>query len=144
MAHTITPPPAPPDEQAVLELRDEAPKRPFLKLAGERYHFKLKSDLSLEQIARARQVGEKLQTMTDESTPEECAAISAELHEVTGIVMFDMPAEIVAGLTDGECLAIVEGFMRALPTEASPAAPSVTPSPASPASTPASIPSEPS
>ena len=127
----------------VLELRDADPLRPFLKLAGEKYHFKLQSDLSILEIARVQSFGRKFQQLgdVDEVTPELAEQISEALADAMQLVMYDMPADVAASLSDGERMEIVQAFTGALSTEANPAAPSETSPLASPASTPVSTPS---
>lgn len=127
----------------ILELRDETPERPFLMLAGEKYHFALVSDLSVEQLALVQQSGRKFEAMgsVDEVTPELAREISAALASSMQFVMYDMPDDVLASLSDGERIAILQAFTNALSTAANPAAPSATTPPASPASTPVSTPS---
>lgn len=129
-------------DKPILELRDEAPNRPFLMLAGVKYHFSLQSDLSLEQTVQVQWIGKKFESLSsvDELTPELAAQIGDALSSSMQIVMHDMPADVAAQLTDGERTAILQSFVSALTADANPAAPSETTQPESPAST-ASTPS---
>lgn len=120
---------------AVLELRDTEPERPVLRIAGEDYHFALKSDLSMEQLAQAQAIGAQMQGLGADPSPEQVVEVARRLRDVVRIATHDLPDEVVKSLTDGECIAIVEAFMRTLPTEASPVASSQTTAPSSPTTT---------
>ncbi len=113
-------------QEVVLELRDEAPERPVFKIAGVAYHFALKSDLSLEQLARAKSIGEAMQSLGAEPSADDIASVARSLREVAKLATHDLPDGVLASLTDGECIAIIEAFMSTLPTTANPVAESQT------------------
>lgn len=125
MAPTTTPTPT-------LELRDEAPDRPVLRLAGVDYHFALKSDLSMVDLAQSQAIGEAMQQLGSSPTPEQLEVVSRQLRDVVELATHDMPRDVIDTLTDGECIAVVEAFMTTLPAQASPVASSPTPQPSSP------------
>src|SRR5688572_17314328 len=103
---------------AVLDLRAEVVDRPFMNLAGERYHFCTRADLDLTDIAKVQQLGKRLQSLGENAAdmePEQIEEIHHALRQSVRTVMYDMPDEVIEEeLRDGECVAIVQAFAMAL------------------------------
>lgn len=133
---------APNTKTAALELRDETPDRPFILLAGERFHYKLRSDMRLDDLVRAMELGSRFSEIgTDQAIAKfgrlRRRRLRRDLHVAVEMVMFDMPRKLIRReLTEMECVDIVAGFQHALQEPATkPAAQSRTKSRASSGST---------
>lgn len=126
----------PQTKNAVLSLREKEPDRPFLSLGGTRYHFKLKADLSIQESLEVARVGKRFQGFDLVEADEASGTQFAEdVCSSVRIVMYDMPKDVQASLTDGERMAIIEAFGRALTTKTRPSAQSAKASPDSPTAT---------
>ena len=117
---------APP--QAVLDLRDKTPNRPFMRLGEDVYHYKLKTDLSIDQLLRAMKTAEKLQSLGEGGSSDfeilramngrQRRRFRKDVEHAVETVMFDMPTKVIRGLSDGERLAILASFPNALEANA--------------------------
>lgn len=122
--------------EAILELRDEEPDRPFMRFAGEVIHFKLQSDLSLKEYKRVQSLGKAFEGLSDDDVDEKkMDDMVSALVDAARLCLYDAPDGLVETMTDGERLKIVEAFVIALRPQANPEAPSETTPQNSPGST---------
>lgn len=106
----------------VVELRDTDPDRPFLLIGQERYHYSLRSDLSLDELLHAHALGKKFMLL--EAGDLESLSwmgrrkLSRDIRRGVHLVMYDMPRKVIRKLTENECASILEGFQLAQPENA--------------------------
>ncbi len=110
-----------PEPLPVLDLRDEAAARPFILYEGSRYHYKLKSDLSLDEYLLAVQIGQRFEQFGSDTSITGLSwwgriKFKRDIRRCVEIIMYDMPKRVARRkLTEQQCMSIIESFSTAQP-----------------------------
>lgn len=103
------------DENKAFELRTDN-ERPTLKIDDATYHFRVRDDLSMREIAFVQFAGKRIGVLQDElqnsdSWSEEKADELEELVDrVARVVLHDVPDDILGKLSDMQKLNLIEAF----------------------------------
>lgn len=105
--------------KTLLELTTDAPTRALIKIDDKTYELRSADDMGLKEQTELQKMNA---LVTDADTQKDWAAMSRVLDEMVHIVVFGIPDEVLAKLSDSKKLKIVEAFMqevrgsRALPS----------------------------
>ena len=111
-----------PAADPVLDLGSLDPVRPFLRIDGEDYRFRVDMDLNLVHLAKIERIRERIDQLdkvarkskAQHANPDQAEEVSQALREGVDLVMYDeIPAAVMGKLNDIQRLAIVEGFTSA-------------------------------
>lgn len=114
--------------EPVLDLGSLNPERPFIRIDGESYRFRVDMDLDLAHLAKIERARERIGDLYDDAAkagrtkanPEQAAEVDELLAEAVRLVMYDeIPESALAALAPAQRLAVVDSFTKATSRAAS-------------------------
>lgn len=104
----------------ILDIGSLDPERPFLRIDGQSYRYRVDMDLNLVHLARIERIRERLAEMSSEvekgeqSDPQRAIEVGKLLAEGVALIMYDeIPVDVLGKLNDIQRLAIIDAFTRA-------------------------------
>lgn len=95
--------------QTLLELTTDAPERAIIKIDGKPYELRSGDDLGLKEDAEFRRL---VRSFSDAQPGEDWQKLALTLDSMVGAVVLDLPVEVLAKLSDGKKLKIIEAFTK--------------------------------
>lgn len=106
--------------KTLLELTTDAPERSAIKVDGKTYELRSRDDLGLKEDAEFRRL---MKEFADAQPGQDWEKMASFLNSMVKTVVIDIPDEVLAKLSDGKKLKIIEAFTQEVGASRPPASP---------------------